>query len=185
MTKKSNLLFSSTALTSAPSLFFIFTRKITHRLTKIPTFFLLIFLSLTSHSFAADDGYIHYDLDATSAHKATKYLRETFDAIVKNPSCELADPGILKLSKRQLQMMKEKFLVLDISEGDFGGYFLNIVISPKKSAHKFYTWQVWIYDISGEEKEWQLRYLKEFSVKKKDEAEFLPLFNEEKLQFWQ
>jgi hypothetical protein len=148
-------------------------------------FFLLFFLFTNLSANAADKAYVNFDLAAAHDHEAGRYLRQAFDDRLKIYSSGDCYLDILKLKKRQIEMMKEKFVVLRVFDGPFGGYFLNIVIFSKKTPYKFYVWQVWIYDINGDNSGWEIRSIKESHIKKKDEGQFLPLSNKENLQYWQ
>ncbi len=148
-------------------------------------FFLLIFLLTNSSLQAADKEYVSFDLASSHNHPVTKRLRESFDVLFKKYSANEISFDRLKLGKRQIEMLKEKFVVLVVSEGEFGGYFLTIVISLKEAPYKFYSWRVWLYDISGNGEEFEIRNIKETAIGKKEEEQFLPLLNKENLKYWQ
>ena len=77
-----------------------------------------------------------------------------------------------------LSLFGEKFIVLQIQEGDFGGYWLNIISSPKKMVHL----RVWIYDI--DEDEYEIRLIERIKQNNSDRKSWEPLRSKEYLRYW-
>lgn len=51
----------------------------------------------------------------------------------------------------------EKFIVLEFERNPFGGFWVVIVIGPKKPRY----FSIWVYNIGGEEEEWDVRLIDE------------------------
>lgn len=102
-------------------------------------------------------------------------MRKTFNDYLKNDKLEIPREMIW-VKPRHLKNFKTKFIVLEIKNNPFGGYFLKIVINQKK----MHLWYLWIYK-TGEE-EYQIRTLEEENIVQK---EWIILLEKESLKYWQ
>ena len=77
-----------------------------------------------------------------------------------------------------LPLFREKFVVLEIRDGDFGGYWINIFISEKQMVPLL----IWIYDIG--ENEYEIRSIEKKNLSKKDRKNWEPLRAKKYIQYW-
>ena len=103
-------------------------------------------------------------------------VRKTFDEYLKNDPVK----GIKEIhfEKSYIRLFSEKFIVLGIEEGGFGGYFVTILVSQKKMN----MLRLWIY--STDKDEYQIREIKWFSLSKDEMRQFDPLRSEKYRQYW-
>ena len=112
------------------------------------------------------------------AHPISQVMRQTFDAYYfKNGTInQYANEvnGLLPYMPR----FSEKFVVLGIQEGGFGGDFVTILISPRNMA----VWQVWLYRIDNHE--YQIRQIRNFPLSQDERKQFAPLRSQKYHKAW-
>ncbi len=132
---------------------------------KIFPIFFLTFLFISPALKADNKEYVSYDLLSSYNHQTSKELRKNFDILFENYNANRVDFDLLKLNKKQIKRLQEKFIILGVNSGEFGGYFFTIIFSQKNTSHKFYIWKIWLYDISGNNEEFEIRSIKVLDVK--------------------
>ena len=107
----------------------------------------------------------------------SKSLRKTLDAYAQRegqPDAMLDSLGI----RPYLPLFREKFIVLQISRGPFGGYWVNVILSTQKMAPLL----MWVYDIG--ENEYEIRSLEKINLNKSDRKSWEPLRSKEFIGYW-
>ena len=104
-------------------------------------------------------------------------LRQTFDAYLRNVPYN-KDAKEFHFDKSYLRSFSEKFIVLGIQDGDFGGYFVTILISPQKMQ----VWRLWIYQT--DEREYQIRQIEKIHVTKEEVRQFNVLCTDKYAEYW-
>jgi len=147
---------------------------------KLHFLFTLLFLALAPHQSFATEKTI--DIEALYNNPISADLRATFDSYAAkyNPSQTL--PLLIRrnITNAQLKLFKEKFIVLEIVRGPFGGFFVDIILNRQKIK----MWRLWIYDISGDRSEYDIRQITEFKLRGENREQYLPLLGEEYWQYW-
>jgi len=128
-----------------------------------------------------DDQYdesINTDLKLLYSSKITKNLRKSMDLYVNQKI--IISPTMNDLKDDYFELFKEKFLMLKIVQGDFGGYFVTIMISSKQTL----ALRLWIYAVDNDE--YEIRYIKKLPLSKETKIELDNIAKDkENLGYWQ
>lgn len=121
---------------------------------------------------------ISLELPENKIDVASKALRAAFDSYSRNQVSQKNEGDITKL-KVYLPNFCEKFIVLEEKEGDFGGYWLTIVIARKKMQF----WKVWIFPTN--KNSYQIRQIQDIRLSIDEMNQFRILLTEKYNPYWQ
>ena len=120
--------------------------------------FICIYL-ISNHANAGEK--VSLNLKRLHSDPVAAALRQTFDAYLRNVPYN-KDAKEFHFDKSYLRLFSEKFIVLGIEEGGFGGYYITVVISPQKLR----LLRLWLYQT--DEADYQIRQIDKISISKEE-----------------
>lgn len=140
---------------------------------------LLIFYSMAfshaAHKCPEDKDCFH--VGALSLDPISKSLRKTlneYTRFIDQESATVDNFGI----RPYLPFFHEKFIVLRIQDGDFGGYWIHIFLSPKRMIPLL----IWIYEV--DENEFLIRSLEKIPLNKGELKSWESLRSKKYIRYW-
>ena len=138
--------------------------------------FLLFSLAAWAGHKPSDDK-ISIPLGELSADPVSKSLRQTFDVYAQREGQQSAMLDGLGI-RPYLPLFREKFVVLEILPGDFGGFWIRIFLSPQKMIPLL----IWVYDIG--ENEHDIRSIEKIKINNSDRKSWERLRSKEFIRYW-
>lgn len=134
--------------------------------------FLGIFL-LQGHGIGAT---IPVNVAELSSDPVAKQVRKLFNKqLLQDPSSQDIQSLVLKI---YISMLNEKYITLEIEAGEFGGYFVTVLLSQKKMV----PLKLWVYQI--EKNQYEIREVKKFNLNNADQKQMKQLNTPQYLSYW-